>query len=171
LPRFTPLPVGAASSLWHWSSPYGGRALPATLRCGARTFLTRTGEPARARRSEGILIQTGRAIQASPPGSVEYRRHPTLPGKPARQAKPYRSTGRRRVGTPRRMRPESRPFCRPINRVWYLYCTVRSHQISSPRLKARGYRARGTWAPIFWLLKYNIVQDAIRFLPNGFTFF
>src|SRR5207342_1580788 len=41
--RFTP-PAGlrrrSASSLWHWSSPHGGRALPATLRCGARTFLT-----------------------------------------------------------------------------------------------------------------------------------
>jgi len=41
--RFTPL-AGlrrrSASSLWHWSSPHGGRALPATLRCGARTFLT-----------------------------------------------------------------------------------------------------------------------------------
>ncbi len=41
--RFTP--VGGshrrpASSLWHWSSPHGGRALPATLRWGARTFLT-----------------------------------------------------------------------------------------------------------------------------------
>src|SRR5439155_4925601 len=28
------------SSLWRWSSPRGGRALPATLRRGARTFLT-----------------------------------------------------------------------------------------------------------------------------------
>ena len=41
--RFTPA-CGShrrpASSLWHWSSPHGGRALPATLRCGARTFLT-----------------------------------------------------------------------------------------------------------------------------------
>ena len=41
--RFTPsggLRRRSASSLWHWSSPHGGRALPATLRCGARTFLT-----------------------------------------------------------------------------------------------------------------------------------
>src|SRR5688572_26240368 len=30
----------AASSLWHWSSSHDGRALPATLRWGARTFLT-----------------------------------------------------------------------------------------------------------------------------------
>ena len=42
----------ADSSLWHWSSPRGGRALPATLRCGARTFLEppgRTGAPATIR--------------------------------------------------------------------------------------------------------------------------
>src|SRR6516225_620812 len=51
--RFTP-PDGSrrrpASSLWHWSSPCGGRALPATLRCGARTFLTppRRTPPARS---------------------------------------------------------------------------------------------------------------------------
>jgi len=41
--RFTPpLTPGsvAASSLWHWSSSRDGRVLPATLRCGARTFLT-----------------------------------------------------------------------------------------------------------------------------------
>ena len=30
----------AGSSLWRWSSPRGGRALPATLRRRARTFLT-----------------------------------------------------------------------------------------------------------------------------------
>src|SRR5687767_452776 len=29
----------AGSSLWRWSSPLGGRVLPATLRRGARTFL------------------------------------------------------------------------------------------------------------------------------------
>ena len=40
-----------ASSLWHWSSPRGGRALPAALRCGARTFLTSAGCPASARPS------------------------------------------------------------------------------------------------------------------------
>ena len=47
--RFTPNGGSrrrSASSLWHWSSPHGGRALPATLRCGARTFLTPpTGSP------------------------------------------------------------------------------------------------------------------------------
>ena len=42
--RFTPSlrPEGraTASSLWHWSSSRDGRVLPATLRWGARTFLT-----------------------------------------------------------------------------------------------------------------------------------
>ena len=51
--RFTPiagLRRRPASSLWHWSSPHGGRALPATLRCGARTFLTpHDGSPHRRR--------------------------------------------------------------------------------------------------------------------------
>ena len=44
LPRFTPasaLRPGRASSLWRWSSPHGGRALPAGLLYGARTFLER----------------------------------------------------------------------------------------------------------------------------------
>ena len=40
---FHPAPFGfpnaAGSSLWRWSSPLGGRVLPATLRRGARTFL------------------------------------------------------------------------------------------------------------------------------------
>jgi hypothetical protein len=35
------LPLARASSLWRWSSPHGGRALPASLLCGARTFLGR----------------------------------------------------------------------------------------------------------------------------------
>src|SRR6185295_13475015 len=50
--RFTPsagLRRRPASSLWHWSSPHGGRALPATLRCGARTFLTPTRRASTAR--------------------------------------------------------------------------------------------------------------------------
>jgi hypothetical protein len=51
--RFTPNTGSrrrSASSLWHWSSPCGGRALPATLRWGARTFLTPlTGHPAPTR--------------------------------------------------------------------------------------------------------------------------
>ena len=40
LPRFTPASL-RASSLWRWSSPHGGRALPASLLYGARTFLER----------------------------------------------------------------------------------------------------------------------------------
>src|SRR5207302_2889097 len=35
------LPLARASSLWRWSSPHGGRALPASLLYGARTFLER----------------------------------------------------------------------------------------------------------------------------------
>jgi hypothetical protein len=55
-------PGGPASSLWHWSSPHGGRALPATLRWGARTFLTPSGCPADARpsgRLAGVSILPG----------------------------------------------------------------------------------------------------------------
>ncbi len=37
------------SSLWRWSSPRGGRALPATLRRGARTFLVTDRSPCRSR--------------------------------------------------------------------------------------------------------------------------
>ena len=47
-----PRPEGrpSASSLWHWSSSHDGRVLPATLRWGARTFLTaRAGRPDRPR--------------------------------------------------------------------------------------------------------------------------
>ena len=49
-----------ASSLWHWSSSHDGRALPATLRCGARTFLTsRRGYPAPDARPSGRLADRG----------------------------------------------------------------------------------------------------------------
>src|SRR4029078_2161739 len=34
-----PPSLAVGSSLWRWSSPLGGRELPATLRRGARTFL------------------------------------------------------------------------------------------------------------------------------------
>ena len=72
MPRFTPTAGSRrrpASSLWHWSSPHGGRALPATLRCGARTFLTPTGCPARARPSDRladlpILVVRGDPVDA-----------------------------------------------------------------------------------------------------------
>jgi len=43
-----------ASSLWRWSSPRGGRVLPATSRCGARTFLTPAGCPVDARPSDRL---------------------------------------------------------------------------------------------------------------------
>ena len=62
LPRFTPLNSRPAdSSLWPYSSPHGGRALPVTLPCGARTFLhARHGQVAlsglfRAQRLPGQL--------------------------------------------------------------------------------------------------------------------
>jgi len=45
------LRLSPASSLWRWSSPRGGRALPATLRWGARTFLTPIGCPTDAQPS------------------------------------------------------------------------------------------------------------------------
>src|SRR5439155_25979664 len=53
--RVSPRPPAEAdrtdSSLWHWSSSYDGRALPATLRWGARTFLASTGCPTDTRPS------------------------------------------------------------------------------------------------------------------------
>jgi len=45
------------SSLWRWSSPRGGRVLPATLRWGARTFLTPPGCPDDARPSGRLADQ------------------------------------------------------------------------------------------------------------------
>src|SRR5687768_8679113 len=49
----------AASSLWHWSSSRDGRALPATLRWGARTFLTTLPD-----RSEGAARPSDRLADA-----------------------------------------------------------------------------------------------------------
>jgi hypothetical protein len=54
-----PLANERASSLWRWSSPHGGRALPANLLYGARTFLERglsTIAPAAVRPPPGTLI-------------------------------------------------------------------------------------------------------------------
>src|SRR5919106_4691651 len=48
-----------ASSLWRWSSPHGGRALPADLLYGARTFLGRglsTDAPAAVQPPPGTTI-------------------------------------------------------------------------------------------------------------------
>src|SRR5947208_15576650 len=53
------LPLARASSLWRWSSPHGGRALPASLLYGARTFLGRrlsTIAPAAVRPPPGTAI-------------------------------------------------------------------------------------------------------------------
>src|SRR6476646_9236662 len=71
--RFTPNDGSrrrSASSLWHWSSPHGGRALPATLRCGARTFLTpSTGHPTDDARPSDRLADRA-IVQRPAPGSV-----------------------------------------------------------------------------------------------------
>jgi len=52
-------PEGPASSLWHWSSPHGGRALPATLRWGARTFLTPIRSPGPTRDRPAASLADG----------------------------------------------------------------------------------------------------------------
>ncbi len=75
--RFTPsdrLRDRPASSLWHWSSPHGGRALPATLRCGARTFLTpSTGLPPSPTRDHPTASLTERFYA---PGASRVRQAP-----------------------------------------------------------------------------------------------
>ena len=115
--RFTPA-CGShrrpASSLWHWSSPHGGRALPATLRCGARTFLTpsaglpppmtrdhptasltRGVYPAQARTQSTTQPRAGPAMAGpqgsrlsrrggGPPTSAHQHGHDRSPGWPAR---------------------------------------------------------------------------------------
>ena len=86
--RFTPtggLRRRSASSLWHWSSPHGGRALPATLRCGARTFLTPpTGHPVDdARPSDRLAdlpIVALAGIRTGPRRSAPWRRRCARPG-------------------------------------------------------------------------------------------
>ena len=79
-------PKPPASSLWHWSSPRGGRGLPAALRCGARTFLTRS----LARdRPAGSLARECYVTSVSGPGRRPRRA-------PAARA-PF---GRRRVTSP-----------------------------------------------------------------------
>ena len=99
----------AASSLWHWSSSRDGRALPATLRWGARTFLTgRTGSLRRFR----ATIRPPRWRPESTPAGVPptpVLRHgpdrwPRWPGHqrrcsgPAAHARP--SSARTRQGPP-----------------------------------------------------------------------
>src|SRR5262245_61880471 len=53
-----------ASSLWRWSSPRGGRALPATSRCGARTFLEPAGCPADPRPSGRLADAADSTVHA-----------------------------------------------------------------------------------------------------------
>jgi len=81
--RFTPTADRGrppASSLWHWSSPHGGRALPATLRWGARTFLApRPGEPGRGSRSSDRLAGRGNLH----PSAQRSGRRTTSAGPPA----------------------------------------------------------------------------------------
>src|SRR6186713_1702673 len=63
-----------ASSLWRWSSPHGGRALPAGLLYGARTFLERglsTDAPAAVQPPPGTPI-----LSDSNACSVTCRRSP-----------------------------------------------------------------------------------------------
>ena len=67
----------AGSSLWRWSSPLGGRVLPATLRRGARTFLEPSfGFPRRGPRPSGrladdeILWPWARAAPSDAPGTA-----------------------------------------------------------------------------------------------------
>lgn len=70
-----------ASSLWRWSSPRGGRELPATLRCGARTFLTPAAEAADARPSgplADVPILPARVPQAPSGRRITVRGPPAV---------------------------------------------------------------------------------------------
>ena len=95
-------PEGPASSLWHWSSPLGGRALPATLRCGARTFLTPAGCPASARPSGRLagprIVGHGRGSPQRRPGERRTRLRPSGPRDARRSAR--RHPVERLVGQP-----------------------------------------------------------------------
>ena len=79
LARFTPPPAlrpARASSLWRWSSPRGGRVLPAGLLFGARTFLGRglsTDAPAAVRPPPGtdiVLDSNVRSVAGFLPGRM-----------------------------------------------------------------------------------------------------
>src|SRR6478736_6987324 len=72
------LRLSPASSLWRWSSPRGGRELPATSRCGARTFLTPPGCPVDARPS-GRLVDHPILVGGGTPGPSIVRRPCPLP--------------------------------------------------------------------------------------------
>ncbi len=121
-----------ASSLWHWSSSHDGRALPATLRCGARTFLTvPAGHPTDLARpsdrlaDRAILPCPRRPAVATSVGDrgrrSAARRAPHDRGRPARVGAVDRLV-RQRVGDavlgPRhvRGRPAREPAQRPAGR-------------------------------------------------------
>ncbi len=91
-------PVRAASSLWHWSSPLGGRALPATLRWRARTFLEPRRPKPRAARGHPIASLTGAFYR--PPDALSMTestiRSNGLSGRVAPRPAPDRPRGRDR---------------------------------------------------------------------------
>ena len=101
-------PKPPASSLWHWSSPRGGRGLPAALRCGARTFLTRSlarDRPAGSLARECYVTERQRPRTTVPRRGRRSRQHAAAP--------PHRATVQARVGrydaAPRRpVRPSPR---------------------------------------------------------------
>ncbi len=64
-----------ASSLWRWSSPRGGRELPATSHWGARTFLTPTGCPTDARPSGRLADASDSTGSVRKPGSLMTPAH------------------------------------------------------------------------------------------------
>ena len=98
-------PRGPASSLWHWSSPHGGRALPATLRWGARTFLTPHGCPSDARPSGRLA---GSRIVRRAAGGPRSRSRPEPLGVLAEMdAWPVRATS----SPSRTARPSAPPRC------------------------------------------------------------
>ena len=107
--RFTPTDGSrrrSASSLWHWSSPHGGRALPATLRCGARTFLTPpTGHPTDDARPSDRLAD---------PAIVQRSRRQAQPACCGATSNVIEPPPRRRSSVPLdRSRPTTRPASRP----------------------------------------------------------
>ena len=128
LARFTPArrqKPPAGSSLWRWSSPRGGRALPATPRRGARTFLVRSGRSLRTRPS-GHLAGTLHSSAGAPTVRRQARLRPGsrprgAPPRPGRRARGWRA--RRRPGSWRAARGGA---------------LQRSKPASMPRAPARG---------------------------------
>lgn len=76
----------ADSSLLRWSSPRGGRVLPATLRRGARTFLAPCGRPPGPRPSDRLtgnsILRVPTELRVGPSGlGTGGPRAPTVPGR------------------------------------------------------------------------------------------